>query len=562
MLQFLHIENIAVIKSLDIELGEGLTVLTGETGAGKSILIDSVNLLLGGKSNREMIRAGESSAHVSALFCNLEDETLAQLKEADIPVDVEERTLSISRSITVDGKSTFRVEGRPMSAAAVRRLGQTHLNIHGQNDNQLLLQRTSHLQLLDSMGDMQAALSEYRDAYTAMTACRSELEGLTRSDAEVLRRAEMLNYQIRDIAAAKLKAGEEELLLARRAKLQNAEKIRKQVNLVVTALDARDKNGSAVYLLNRSGAALRQLSAVIPQAGEFSEQLENMMYEIRDIAEQVQTWIDDEDMVDDPTAALDAIEGRLDAISRLKRKYGETVADILAFRDNAQRELNELETAKDRIEELAASLKEQRKICRALAERLTERRLALSEELTARIHEELAFLDMPKVRFSVSLRPTDDFLPTGCDDVEFLISTNPGQELMPLIKIASGGELARLMLAIKSVLNDRDGVGCVVFDEVDTGISGKTSRKVGLRLRQMGKGVQVVCITHSAQIASLADTHVRIAKIEKDGLMETQLTVLDEEGRVGEIARILGGIEITDAQRRAAKEMIDERLTL
>ena len=561
MLQSLHIENIAVIKRVDIELGDGLTVLTGETGAGKSILIDSVNLLLGGKFNRELIRVGQTTAHVSGLFADLGDDVLAELAENDIPVDAEERMLRISRSVSADGKSNFRMEGRPVSAATVRRIGAMLLNIHGQNDNQALLQKSAHLQLLDAMGDLQVLHSEYADVYRALIKCRGELEKLTGSDAEKVRRAEMLSYQIKDIAAAKLKTGEEEALLAKRIKLQNAEKIQKQVNLITTALDARDKNGSAVYLINRSCAALRQLSAVIPQAEELAARLESMMYDVRDVADEVSTWCDD-DMSEDPSAALDAIEGRLEQISRLKRKYGESVEMVLAFAQKAQAELDALESAKDRIDALQLELKELQSACMQAADRLTERRRALADEITARIHEELAFLDMPKVRFAVSIRPCADFTATGRDDVEFLISTNPGQELMPLIKIASGGELARLMLAIKTVLNDRDGVGCVVFDEVDTGISGKTSRKVGIRLRQMAKSVQVVCITHSAQIASLADTHALISKTEQNGLMETDVTLLDEDGRVGEIARIMGGIEITEVQRQAAREMIEERLTL
>ena len=561
MLQSLHIENIAVIKRVDIELGDGLTVLTGETGAGKSILIDSVNLLLGGKFNRELIRVGQTTAHVSGLFTDLGDDVLAELAENDIPVDAEERMLRISRSVSADGKSNFRMEGRPVSAATVRRIGAMLLNIHGQNDNQALLQKSAHLQLLDAMGDLQVLHSEYADAYRALIKCRGELEKLTGSDAEKVRRAEMLSYQIKDIAAAKLKTGEEEALFAKRIKLQNAEKIQKQVNLITTALDAKDKNGSAVYLINRSCAALRQLSAVIPQAEELAGRLESMMYDVRDVADEVSTWCDD-DMSEDPSAALDAIEGRLEQISRLKRKYGESVEMVLAFAQKAQAELDALESAKDRIDALQLELKELQSACMQAADRLTERRRALADEITARIHEELAFLDMPKVRFAVCIRPCADFTATGRDDVEFLISTNPGQELMPLIKIASGGELARLMLAIKTVLNDRDGVGCVGFDEVDTGISGKTSRKVGIRLRQMAKSVQVVCITHSAQIASLADTHALISKTEQNGLMETDVTLLDEDGRVGEIARIMGGIEITEVQRQAAREMIEERLTL
>ena len=560
MLQALHIENIAVIKCVDIELSGGLTVLTGETGAGKSILIDSVNLVLGGKFNRELIRAGQTEAHVSALFTDLSDDVLQELREADIPVDDQERTLSISRSVSVDGKSIFRMEGRPVSAAAVRKIGSALLNIHGQNDNQKLLQKSEHLRLLDAMGDTLALRERYAAAYGEWSACRAELDRIRTSDAELERRAEMLAYQIKDIASAKLKAGEEELLLAKRVKLQNAEKIVRLVNLITTALDARDKNGSVVYLLSRSSTALRQLAAMIPEAQELSEKLDSMMYDVRDVAEQVGVWCDDDDMSDDPTVALDAIEGRLEQISRLKRKYGERVEDVIAFGERAKAELEALSTSREREEELSAQLPVLEQACREAAARLTEQRCALAEEITDRIHRELTFLDMPRVRFAVSIRPTPSFTATGCDDVEFLIATNPGQGLMPLIKIASGGELARLMLAIKSVLNDRDGVGCVVFDEVDTGISGKTSRKVGIRLRQMAKRVQVICITHSAQIASLADTHALIGKQERDGLMETEVSLLDEQGRIEEVARILGGIEITATQREAAREMIAQRL--
>lgn len=558
MLQALHIENFAVIKCVDIELTDGLTVLTGETGAGKSILIDSVNLLLGGKFKREMIRAGENSAYVSAIFSHLTPEVTSQLREVGIPMDDADPTVSISRNVTLEGKSLFRVDGRPVSATTVRHIGALLLNIHGQNDNQKLLQKSSHLQLLDAMGETSTLRDDYAKVYQAWNDCRAELSSLKTSDAERVRRADMLAYQIRDIGEAKLKPGEEEALLTKRVKLQNAEKIIKQVTLVTTALDAKDKNGSAVYLLGRSVAALRQLSSLIPAALPLAEQLDSVMYDVRDIAEQVRAFCDEEEMYDDPTAALDAIENRLEQISRLKHKYGERVEDVIAFAERAKQELETLSHSQERVDELNSRLAKLEQECAVASGRLTDLRQRLAQEITERVRAELTFLDMPKVRFAVSVRPTGSFTPTGCDDVEFLIATNPGQDFMPLIQIASGGELARLMLAIKSVLNDRDGVGCVVFDEVDTGISGKTSRKVGMRLHRMAAHVQVICITHSAQIASLADTHARISKQEVDSEVQTQVTILDENGRVEEVARILGGIEITDLQRRAAEEMIEE----
>ncbi len=559
MLRQLHIENIAVIKSIDITLEQGLTVLTGETGAGKSILIDSVNLLLGGKFSREIIRTGEQRAVISGVFEDLSDECVRALTELGYAPD-EDGTLLLSRTLHHDGKSTMRLGGVPVTATIVREIGKYLLNIHGQNDNQSLLQRSSHLQLLDAMGDHAATVDDYRTAYEQLCACERELCELGRSDAEKARLREMLEYQIKDIDALKLKAGELDRLERERERLQNIEKIEKYVGFTAGVLDSREKSASVSYLLGRGADALRRISDVIPEATAMSERLDDIMYQVRDMAEEVRAWSDDD--AGDPTARLDAIEGRLDAISRLQRKYGQTIEEILAFRERAAKQLEGLDTEEERISALTHQRDVLRKDCRQRAEALTDCRRAVADDITERIRDELAYLDMPRVRFAVSIQPTDDFTATGRDDVEFLIATNPGEPLLPMIKIASGGELSRLMLAIKSVLNDRDGVGAVVFDEVDTGISGKTSRKVGIRLCQMGRTVQVICITHAAQIASLADTHLVISKHEVGERMETRVTVLDEDGRVDEIARILGGLEVTEAQRNAARDMIADRASI
>lgn len=556
MLTHLHIENIAVIKRVDIAFGEGLTVLTGETGAGKSILIDSVNLLLGGKFSREIIRTGEKSAVVSGVFEGLSDECVAALGELGYAPD-EDGTLLLSRVMYEDGKSTMRLGGLPITATLAREVGKYLLNIHGQNDNQRLLQRASHLQLLDAMGDHAAALDDYRAAYEKLCECEKELAELGKSDAEKARLREMLDYQIKDIDAVKLKSGEIDALNRERERLQNIEKIEKYVNFTAQALDSREKSASVSYLLSRSAEALRRMGDMVPDAAAMAERLDDMMYQVRDMAEAVRTWSDGD--VGDPTARLDAVEGRLDTISRLQRKYGQTVEEILSFRARAAEQLEGLDSEEERMSALTHLRDVLREDCRRLADILHGQRRAVADVLTERILGELAYLDMPKVRFAVEMKPTADFTATGCDDVEFLIATNPGEPLLPMIKIASGGELSRLMLAIKSVLNDRDGVGTVVFDEVDTGISGKTSRKVGIRLCQMGRAVQVICITHAAQIASLADKHLFIEKNEIDGRMETSVRTLDDAGRVDEIARILGGLEVTDAQRRAAEDMIAER---
>ncbi len=556
MLRTLHIENIAVIKCVDIAFEDGLTVLTGETGAGKSILIDSVALLLGGKFNRELIRTGQKTATVSAVFDGLSEQALSALSELGYEPD-EDGTLLLRRVLHDDGKSTMRLCGQPITATLAREVGRYLLNIHGQNDNQRLLQKSTHLQLLDAMGDFADIKKAYAAAYGRLCDCERELASLGQSDAEKLRLREMLEYQIKDIEAVKLKTGEIESLNRERERLRNIEKIEKHVKFTAQVMDSREKSASVAYLLGRASASLRQIADVIPEATSMSERLDDMMYQVRDMAEQVREWSDDD--TGDPTARLDAIEGRLDQISRLQRKYGKTEEEILSFLARAKVDMEGLDTAGERFAALERQRSALREECRLLADALTERRRAVADEITERIREELAYLDMPKVRFAVSIKKTEGFTATGCDDVEFLIATNPGEPLLPMIKIASGGELSRLMLALKTVLNDRDGVGCVVFDEVDTGISGKTSRKVGIRLCQMGRDVQVICITHAAQIASLADTHLVIAKREVDDRMETTVTPLDEDGRVEEVARILGGIEVTETQRTAAREMIAER---
>lgn len=556
MLRTLHIENIAVIKCVDIAFEDGFTVLTGETGAGKSILIDSVALLLGGKFNREIIRTGESTATVSAVFDSLSDETVAALADLGYAPD-EDGSLLLRRVLHADGKSSLRLGGQPITATLSREIGRYLLNIHGQNDNQRLLQKSTHLRMLDAMGDFEREKTAYTGAYERLCAVDAELATLGQSDAEKLRLSEMLTYQIKDIEAVKLKAGEIESLERERERLRNIEKIEKHVKFAATVLDSREKSASVAYLLGRGCTSLRQIADVIPEAGELADQLDDMMYRVRDMAEEVRAWSDDD--AGDPTKRLDAIESRLDQISRLQRKYGKTEEEILAFLARAKAEREGIDTQGERMAALEKQRSALRGECRLLADALTACRRAVADEITERIRAELTYLDMPKVRFAVSIKKTEDFTATGCDDVEFLIATNPGEPLLPMIKIASGGELSRLMLALKTVLNDRDGVGCVVFDEVDTGISGKTSRKVGIRLCQMGRDVQVVCITHAAQIASLADTHLLIEKHEIDGRMETSIRPLDDERRVDEIARILGGIEVTETQRTAAREMIGEK---
>lgn len=553
MIASLHIENIAVVKSLDIDFRFGMTVLSGETGAGKSIIIDSLNLLLGARADRELLRTGQTRAEVSALFGNLSDRTRAVLDDLGFSAEGDE--LMLSRVVTASSSSA-RLNGRAIPLSVLREVAGTLFNIHGQNDNQILLDPRSHGGLLDAFAGCSREREEYATVYKQILQLRMEIDSLRRDMREQTRLAEMLRFQIADIDAVKLKAGEEEALGELAKKLRSVEQISKCCAFVDKALQGGEKGRGAIYLTERSVSAMESISDAMPEAQALADRLNNIRYELEDIAASVAEL--DDFGGEDVLSKLDRTEARLDAIVKLKRKYGSTVEEILQFRADAAERLTRMENAEDRMIELEESLKQTEKEAKRKAALLTELRRTAAKGLTARVTETLSFLDMPKVRFDVSIKPSRDFLAHGCDEIEFLISTNPGEPMMPMAKIASGGELARIMLSLKNVLNECDGVDTVIFDEIDTGISGKTSRKVGIKLKEIGRGAQVICVTHSAQIASLATNHLYISKKEVDGRMETSLAELDEAGRVEEIARILGGIEITEVQRSAAREMIAE----
>lgn len=560
MLVSLHIENVAVIRCADIDLTRGLCVLTGETGAGKSLLIDSINLLTGGRVSRDIIRTGEEKALISAVFCPDED---AKSALAELGIDVEE-DLMLQRTVRRDGRSEARINGRAVTGGMLKDVGNLLINIHGQSDNQKLMQTTTHRSLLDAYAGDGEALSAYASVYTRWKQTCDALAGLRRDVSERLRLREMLEYQIKDIDAAKLKVGEEEKIAERRDRLLYQEKINRQARLAARVLTDSEK-ATVVGLIDRAEGAIEQLSAIIPESEELISRLAAMRAEAEDISERVRGFCD-EDMTD-PTAELDKLEGRLDTISRLGRKYGATVAEILKFREDAAVRLEEIDTADERIECLEAEEKTLSAELKKSSAELTELRKQAAAELSAEVQEALAFLDMPKVTFRVSVTPAGKYTAEGRDDIEFLISTNPGDEPAPMVKIASGGELSRIMLAVRSVLNQRYGVPTTIYDEVDTGISGRTARKVGIKLAGLSQNTQVICVTHSAQIASLADAHYIIEKQEvrsADGAdrAETSVRSLSEGERVEEIARILGGLNVTDAQREAARELISERSRL
>ncbi len=551
MLQSLHIENIAVIKSLDIDFESGFSVLSGETGAGKSIIIDSINMLSGNRVSRELIRTGEEKALVSAVFVDFGKEVKRLLDEYGFEP---EDSLMIQRIMTRDGKNVVKLNGRTVTQSIQREICRLLINIHGQNDNQRLMHKSNQLEILDAFAENGELLGEYSEIYRQLVEAKTRLDELNSNQAEKNRMRDIIAFQLAEIDAVKLKIGEEELLEAERKRLGSIEKIEEKVNLVYRALLSGDK-GSAVYLIERSAAALDKISDVLPEVKELSQKLVDYRYEIEDIALTVRGFASD---AENPTEQLNKIESRLDAIAKLRRKYGNTVEEILEFREKTAKQLEEIDNSEEIREDITNEIKRLGKIAVGIADKIHSRRSDAAKKITDGVMNNLEFLDMPKVKFEVSVNSQTKLKSDGADDVEFLIATNAGEPLMPLEKIASGGELSRIMLSLKCVLSDKDGVGTVIYDEVDAGISGKTSRKVGIKLKEISKVMQIISVTHSAQIASLADNHYLISKADVGGRTESSVDMLDENGRVSEIARILGGINVTESQITAAREMIEE----
>ena len=563
MLTSLHIENIAVIKSADIDINSGFTVFSGETGAGKSVIIESIKLLLGGKFDKELIRHGEDAAMVSALVTDLTSSAIAALSECGFSVD-EDGAVLIQRSVNRDGKNQIKINGRAAGVGVLKSLMPSLVTIHGQNETNVLADSDSHLALIDTYASNTEILDEYTDVYAEYTRLSRELSDLLEKRAEGARIRDLLVYQIKEIDSISLHEGEEEELVDKKLKIKNSEKLHKHADFVYKALRGSEK-GSVAVLIDRSISSLRQISDVVPECAEYAESMREMLYRIEEIAEDVAAITDN--INEDPTEALNLIESRLDKISKLKRKYGLTISSILEFRDKCARDLELIDNSEDAERRIRKELGERYDRAHELAVKLHERRIKSSAELEKKVKDTLDFLDMPSVVFYASYRELfadgrHKLTPTGFETAEFYISANKGAEAMPMSKIASGGELARIMLALKSALADKDGVGTVIYDEIDAGVSGKTARKIGVKMLELSKTAQLICVTHSAQIASLADTHMLIKKRELDGSVRTELFALDYDGRVGEVSRILGGIDVTESQRRAAIDMIKEKSEL
>ena len=561
MLHSLHIENIAVIKELNIDFSSGFTVLTGETGAGKSIIIDSINLLLGAKADRELVRSGENVATVSGLFSDLTPATHSLLSEVGVSAD-EEGNILIQRTVFADGKSQIRINGRSATLSHLRIIAPSLISIHGQSDTHEITDFRKQLELIDLYSQNEGLLYAYSEAYAKLDEIRRQIEEIRVKEAERERLSEILEYQIKDIDALALHDGEEEDLIDKKLKIKNSEKITKNASFVFKALKGSEK-GNIALLLDKSAQALYQISDVIPEFADFSDTLSEIRYKIEDIAEEVYAVVSDID--ENPTESLNKIESRLDKISKIKRKYGLTIADVLSFRNKAAEELETLKNSEDVLKKLTIKEKEAYQEALIIADKLHLIRVKSAKEIEKSVKETLEFLDMPKVVFFADIKEEiiegrKELYPDGSDKIEFYISANAGAEPQPLSKIASGGELSRIMLALKSVIADKDGISTVIFDEIDAGVSGKTARKIGIKMLSLSKKTQIFCVTHSAQIASLADTHLLIKKRNVNEKTETEMSELSEDGRILELSRILGGINVTEAQRRAAADMLNERI--
>lgn len=547
MLSVLHIENIAVIEQADIVFNQGFNVLTGETGAGKSIVIDAISAILGERAYRDMVRTGAAKASVRALFRQVPE--LPWFQENGVPY--EEETL-IQREIYLDGKNICRVNGQLLSVSILRKLGLQLINIHGQRDSQQLFDEGYHLAYLDAFAGDEALLTDYGEKFQAVAVLRREIQRLTMDEGEKLRRMESLKFQIEEISRAQLKPGEDETLEARRKLLQNAEKLSDGLDEAVTGLYGDDDSDGATALLTRAERALSRLGRFDDSLEALHTRVADLMYQVQDVAEELRDRRADFAYSGEE---LESIESRLDVIHRLRRKYGVSCQDILDYLAKAQKELDEIAFADDEIARLRAKLQSAEQTAWEAAFALRKARQAGAERLAARILEELRQLDMPRVQFQCQFAQTE-LSPLGADSVAFYMSANVGEALKPMNKVASGGELARIMLALKNVLAQQDRVATLIFDEVDTGVSGRAAQKVAEKLRSVARNKQVLCVTHLPQIAALADTHLLIAKGEREGRTYTTVTPLDREGRKLELARIIGGATITETTLRSAEEML------
>ncbi len=549
MLSELFIENVAVIEKAEIRFMPGLNVLTGETGAGKSILIDSVNAILGNRTSKEIVRSGSEKAVIWATFDKLNDDTKQAI--VDLGYDQDD-TLVLYREISLDGGSKCRINQRPATAAAVRELCSNLINIHGQHDNQELLNPERHIFILDRYAELTGEVTEYSDNYKKTLAVKRKIESLDIDDAQKERQMDLLRYQIDEITKADLFLGEDDDLLAQRNAIRNSEKILEALNLATSAFNGSDESSG---ILSSTYDAMNALNGIAEYGEDYAalySVTNEQYYALSDLEERLSHALDSFDF--DPSQ-LQEIEERLDLIYRLKRKYGDSIEEIFGYLEKASADLELIETSEHQREELEKEYSRLSVELRKMANTLSEKRKAVALPFENTIKEELAYLNMQGAQFVVNFSPVEPCL-TGIDSIEFYLSTNAGEPPKPLSKIASGGELSRIMLAIKNTMADKDSIGTLIFDEIDTGISGNSAFKIGKKLKQSAVSRQTICVTHSAQVASFADNHLLIAKSVRDGRTYTTVTPLDYDGRKQELARIISGDHITETSLSNADEML------
>ncbi len=549
LLSQLFIKNVAVIESASIDFENGFNVFTGETGAGKSILIDSINAVLGGRTSRDLVRTGEGKAVVSAVFTGISAEAERLLEE--LGYDVEDE-LMVSREISAEGKSVCKVNMRPATAGVLKQLSSVLIDVHGQHDSAILQNPELHIGYIDSFGNTENELSCYRESYKTLKSIERDIKKISMDDSDKAARIDMLKYQVAEIESAAIDEGEEDELLALSKRIKSAENIMELISETIGALDGNGDSEGALEGLSTAIENCARLAEFFPQYEGLSEKFKEMYYEFEEFANDVK---DNADELDFDPALQNRTEKRLDQIFRLKRKYGGSVEEMFKYYQKAVNELENIEFSEERLEKLQKERERLFAETAKLAAALTEKRRSAAKAFETAVMDELSYLNMPNVRFCVNFDKTE-FSESGRDNIEFYIATNAGEPLKPLTKIASGGELSRIMLSIKNVLADKDNVDTLIFDEVDTGISGSAAQKVGQKLKQVSGGRQIICVTHLAQVAAYADNHLLISKSTENGRTFTSVESLDKEGRVNELARIMGGT-MTDALKKSAEELLE-----
>lgn len=550
MLTELQIKNVAIIDSVNIEFGSGFNVLTGETGAGKSILIDSINMALGGRTSRELVRSGSDYAYAQAVF---EVSARVQKQLAQLDIETEDGMVILSRKVTAEGKSTSKINGITSPLNVVREVSELLLDIHGQQDNRSLLKPGAHREFIDDYANNSEVLSDYTEKYKAYIILKKQYDELKSSENDTERRLDLLRYSADEIEDAKLRAGEEEELTGRRDFLSNIESVMKNVSEAYTCLYGDEMTKSAYDMLDEASGCLESATEYDENLRGYSDAVASALADIDDVTRELKSYIDG---VDYEANELDMLEGRLAMISDLKRKHScADVEELIECGEKFRAEIESIENLDGNLKALENEIKTAKSELALSGKKLTDSRITAGKKLSQAIMKELSELDMPKVKFDVRLDQTD-FGTYGCDDIEFMISTNPGESLKPLSKIASGGEMSRIMLAIKSVLSENDIVDTMIFDEIDTGVSGRAAQKISEKICRISRSKQVLCITHLAQIASMGDSQYLIKKSSDGGHTSTNVKLLGRDERRDELSRIIGGVSVTETTQKAAEEML------